>query len=31
MSAMTSQRAETEGRRGSRSDADEGGHYVGIP
>ena len=31
MSAMTSRRAKTEGRRGSRIDTDEGGRYVGIP
>jgi hypothetical protein len=31
MSEMTSRRAETEGRRGSRIDTDEGGRYVGIP
>ena len=31
MSEMTRRRAETEGRRGSRIDADEGGRYVGIP
>ena len=31
MSAMPSRRAETEGRRGSRIDTDEGGRYVGIP
>jgi hypothetical protein len=31
MSEMTRRRAETEGRRGSRIDTDEGGRYVGIP
>ena len=31
MSAMTSRRLGTEGRRGSRIDTDEGGRYVGIP
>ena len=31
MSEMTSRRAETEGRRGSRIDTDEGDRYVGIP
>jgi hypothetical protein len=31
MSAMTRRRGETEGRRGSRIDTDEGGRYVGIP
>ena len=31
MSEMTSRRGETEGRRGSRIDTDEGGRYVSIP
>ena len=31
MSEMTCRRAETEGRRGSRIDTDEGGRFVGIP
>jgi hypothetical protein len=31
MSEMIRRRAETEGRRGSRIDADEGGRHVGIP
>ena len=31
MSEMTSRRAETEGRRGSRIDLQEGGCYFGIP
>ena len=31
LSEMTSRRAETEGRRDSRIDTDEGGRYVGIP
>ena len=31
MSEMTSRRPETEGRRGSRIDTDEGGRYVGYP
>jgi len=31
MSEITRRRDETEGRRGSRIDTDEGGRYVGIP
>ena len=31
MSEMSRRRAETEGRRGSRTATDEGGRYVGIP